>query len=436
MLKESFFNKLNHLFDQLNFQISKPKNYHKLLVAVSGGSDSLALTLLLQEFCKKHHLELIAVTIDHKMRKESSSEAKRLQKKLSKLGINHQILTSNITKPTSNIEANLRQMRYDLLHQFCRQNNIKLVFLGHQLNDLAENFLIRLFRGSGIDGLAAISEITDFKNIKLIRPLLDFSKDELEQYLTKRKVTWFNDSSNQDEKFLRNKIRKFISSLPNHHLINQRVKAATLQIDESKKIIDDLIIEKAKEMLEFKPYGYFLLNYKKLASCNKNLGLKILAMVLIEISGDIYKPRLAKLENFYHSITNQKLKNHHKAKSFYGCISEKYDDDHLIIYREKQAIDLKNITPFDSNNFLVDGRLLFFNQEMDLAKDQSPFSLLNATKLNILLKKYKKTSIKNPLKKVFYTIPFFNQKYILDEDSMPKFYFRTILKRIFNENSN
>ncbi len=435
MIKKNFFTKLKKIFNQLNL---KSKNAKNLLVAVSGGSDSLALTLLLQEFCQQNNFKLTAVTIDHQMRSNSAIEAKNLQKKLLKLGINHQIITSNLLqKPQNNIEANLRQMRYDLLYQFCGENNIEFLFLGHQRDDLAENFLIRLFRGSGIDGLAAISEITDFKKIKLIRPLLDFSKLELEQYLTAQKVEWFEDPSNQDESFLRNKIRKFLSQLPDQNLITKRIESATKQISESKEIIDNLILNRAREILEFKEGGYFLLNHKKLAISDQNLGLKILALALIEVSGNIYKPRLEKLRNFYNWV----IKNDHRPRSFYGCVAEKYDNDNLIFYREKKAINLKNISLFGRNQWLLDGRFLI------LSKDN--ISLFDAKNLNLAIKESKINPklplLKNPLKKILYTIPIFEgiAPLILreragvrdDKHSLPKFYFRTILKKIFDENS-
>jgi tRNA(Ile)-lysidine synthase len=449
MIKNVFFTKLSDIFDQLNLKILDTK---KILVAVSGGSDSLALTLLLKEFCDCHNIKLMAVTIDHQMRQESNNEAKNLQKKLLKLGINHKILISNLkNQPKSNIEANLRQMRYDLLYQYCQENNIKFLFLGHQRDDLAENFLIRLFRGSGIDGLAAISEISDFKEVKLIRPLLDFSKSELEQYLKDQKIAWFEDLSNQDDKFLRNKIRKFLLQLPEHDLIINRIKSTAKQVSESKKIIDDLIIKQAKEILQFKEGGYFLLNYKKLAAIDQNLALKILALVLIEVSGDIYKPRLTKLLNFYHWVIDESLDSR-KARNFYGSVAEKYDNNNLILYREKKAINLKNIGFFSPNYWLFDGRLLI---DKDFLKNSDNIFLLDAKMLNLLIKKLKNNSLsplKNPIKKVLYTIPFFD-KNIIDFlplscghragvrgvnallGSLPKFYFRTILKKLFDENS-
>ena len=111
------------------------------------------------------------------------------------------------------------------------------MFLGHHQDDQAENFLIRLFRGSGIDGLAAINEISEFRKIKLVRPLLEFTKNDLKKYLQEKKISWVEDESNEDEKFLRNKIRKFLKSLPEPEVINGRIALASRSILEAKEIL-------------------------------------------------------------------------------------------------------------------------------------------------------------------------------------------------------
>jgi tRNA(Ile)-lysidine synthase len=304
--------------------VNFPKN---LAVAVSGGVDSLALAILLNEFCQKNNIKLFAITIDHKMRESSSIEALELHKILKQKKISHQILTINWDNiPQKNIEAKLREARYELLYNFCKKNKIEHLFLGHHLNDAAENFLIRLFRGSGIDGLSVMQEISEANKIKLCRPLLNNTKDELKTFLATKKIKYFEDESNQDEKFLRNKIRKILSRFDEKNLIQKRIKKAAEEIFESKKIIDEIVVEKATEALEIKD-GYFILDVEKFQKIPKNIALKILASVLIELSGKTYKPRLLKLNNLYEWILNP---NNQKKRSLYGCEIEPY----------KQAVDL------------------------------------------------------------------------------------------------
>lgn len=416
MKNSALFTKIAEFFDD-----KKPQK--TIAVAVSGGSDSLALTLILQQFCKQKNIKLFALTVDHKMRKSSTKEARELGKILKNFQIEHQILTADFkAKPLSDIENKMRQKRYELLYEFCQTNKINSLFLGHQQDDLAENFLIRLFRGSGIDGLSAIEEISYYKNLRLLRPFLNFSKKDLQEYLQKLEIQWFEDESNDDEKFLRNKIRKFLNDLPDKDSVKQRIAATTKQISQSKKIIDDIIITTAKEILEFNNLGYFLLKREKFLQLDENLALKILAYILIEISDAIYKPRLEKLQNFYQNLKIDKLG---KAKTFYGCVIEKFDEERLIIYRERKAINLKNISYFDEKNIIIDNRFI-------IPKSQNLF-LLDAKSFNLLAKENKKLQkIKNPLKKVFYTIPLNKDRFKLHELDNYQFHFRTILKNSVN----
>ena len=320
---------------------SQEKLPKRLAVAVSGGCDSLALALLLKEFCDENKIELFAVTVDHKMRQVSSKEALELGKILKKQKISHQILEINSEKiPQTNIEAKLREVRYDLLHSFCVKNKIKFLFLGHIQSDIAENFLIRLFRGSGLDGLSSIAEISDFKKIKLVRSLLDVTKDELKNYLQEKNIKWFEDESNKDEKFLRNKIRNFFEQFEEKNLIQKRIKTATDEIAKMRDLFDDLMLKEAKKILKFQN-GFLTINLKKFAKTEQKIALKILALVLMEVGGKSYKPRLEKLQRFYDFIVENK---NHKPRNFYGCMAKSFDESSLVIYNEKNP--QKKITEF------------------------------------------------------------------------------------------
>jgi tRNA(Ile)-lysidine synthase len=328
----SFFsNKIETIFLEKNL----PK---KIAVAVSGGSDSLALTLLLKEFCATKKIKLFAISVDHKMRQNSSKELLELGKILQQQKISHQILEVETQKiPQKNIEANLRQARYNLLYEFCLKNKIGFLFLGHQLDDVAENFLIRLFRGSGLDGLSTISEISQHKKIKLVRPFLDFNKSDLKDFLTAQKIEWFEDESNADEKFLRNKIRNFFSTFEEKNLIQKRVKSACDEISQMRDLFDKIMLKSAKKLLKKvlneKNQVSFLIDFKRLKKTDEKTALKILALLAMEVSQQNYKPRLKDLKNFYEYLrANQKI----KPRNFYGCQILQHDEERLLISSQKQ----------------------------------------------------------------------------------------------------
>ncbi len=307
----------------------------RLAVAVSGGCDSLALTFLLKEFCVERKIKIFAVTVDHKMRESSSEEVKELGKILKKEKIPHKILKILTKKiPQKNIEAKLRELRYELLHDFCIKNEIEFLFLGHHLGDVAENFLIRLFRGSGLDGLSTMAEISELNGVKLLRPLLGFKKEDLKKFLHSKKIEWFEDETNSDEKFLRNKIRNFFESFEEKNLIQERIKKASDGIAEMRDFFDEILLREARKILELQTNGDFLLNYKKFQKLDEKIALKILALVLMEVGEKIYKPRLEKLKRFHEWIAETK---NHKRKNFYGCMVEKFDATQLRIFPENDS---------------------------------------------------------------------------------------------------
>ena len=159
------------------------------------------------------------------MRKESSIEAKTILNVLKKIDIHCKILTWKGTKPSSNIQSKARDKRYSLLAHECKKSNIRYILFGHHLDDLFENFLIRILRGSGLNGLISLSKKTRYKdkNIKILRPLLDLQKKDL-TYLSKTIFNFFvNDPSNKDENFKRIRIRNLLSTLEKEGLDKKKI---------------------------------------------------------------------------------------------------------------------------------------------------------------------------------------------------------------------
>lgn len=325
-----FLKKISDKITQIFLKENLKKMPPKLAVGLSGGSDSLALTLLLKEFCLKNKIELIAITINHKIRSTVQLEILELKKILKKHKIKHEILEIKWPeKPKSNIEAKMRQARYDLFEEFCQKNKIQYLFLGHHLGDVAENFLIRLFRGSGLDGLSTMSEISNCGKIKLIRPFLEIQKEELQNYLKASKIKWFEDETNDDEKFLRNKIRKFLDSFTEKDLIKKRIKNTSDEISQVRDLFDCKMNEESVGVFEFKENKLFL-DLKKFQNLEKKFALKLLALNTAKLAGKAYKPRLEKLKKFYDWILNDPQ---HKPRDFYGCVAKKYDKVNIVIIK-------------------------------------------------------------------------------------------------------
>ena len=183
------------------------------IVAVSGGPDSLALAFLTKIYSFKKNLESRYYIVDHKLRRESTYEAKKVNKILNEFNIKSKILTWKGKKPKKNLQSLARQKRYKLLFSECKKLKIKNLILGHHIDDSYENFFIRIVRGSGLRGLVSFGKKTKINEINLIRPLLEFQKKDL-IFISSFVFNFFiKDPSNENNKFLRIKVRNLISQL-------------------------------------------------------------------------------------------------------------------------------------------------------------------------------------------------------------------------------
>ena len=211
LLKDKLHNKrikdLYKLFEN-DFKLDKD-----FVVAISGGPDSLALAFLTKIYCIKNKLKCSYFIVDHKLRNESTLEAKKVRDVLDKFGIKSQILTWVGKKPKKNIQSLARQKRYNLLFSKCKKLKISDLILGHHIDDSYENFFIRISRGSGLRGLVSFGKKTKINEINLIRPLLEFQKKDL-IFISSFVFNFFiKDPSNEKMKYLRTRIRKLIDQL-------------------------------------------------------------------------------------------------------------------------------------------------------------------------------------------------------------------------------
>lgn len=184
---------------------------HPIIVAVSGGSDSIALLLLASSWAKSVDATLQVVTIDHGLRPEAAAEAAFVSGVSEGLGLPHLTLAWDGIKPDSGISQAARNARYELLEEFALDIGAKTILVGHTANDQAETILMRNARGEegqqgrGLSGIAPLMLLP--KRTKLMRPLLDLSRSELRAYLKEMNQSWIEDPSNSDEAYERVRIR-------------------------------------------------------------------------------------------------------------------------------------------------------------------------------------------------------------------------------------
>jgi tRNA(Ile)-lysidine synthase len=290
-------------------------------VAVSGGGDSVALMHLLADFARAHRMaKPIVLSVDHGLRKTSGGDAKKVVRWAKKAGLTAHVLVWRGPKPKSGIEALAREARYRLMGAWMAKQDIATLFVGHTQDDQAETFLLRLARGSGLDGLAAMRmhapwPIAGFEGLAVARPLLGFSREQLRAWLKERGQAWLDDPMNEDPAFDRVKLRKARAALEEAGLSATRIAAAAAHLArarESLEILTEVVVERAVRF----GGGGMLLDPEALAAAPRELGLRALASVLMAVSGQAYRPRFDSLERLFDALSGPKPAT---AATLHGC---------------------------------------------------------------------------------------------------------------------
>ncbi len=182
--------------------------HRSLLLAVSGGPDSVALMLLCAQWPERERHEFAVATVDHGLRRESRGEAERVGEWARALGFAHHLLSWDEAKPSTRIQERARDARYRLLAGCAEAIGASAVITAHHADDQAETILFRLVRGSGVAGLSGMSEESRIGNIALLRPLLSFRKSALVAICEASRHPYFDDPSNANDAYARARLRK------------------------------------------------------------------------------------------------------------------------------------------------------------------------------------------------------------------------------------
>ena len=309
-------------------------NSSKFCIAVSGGIDSMALAFLAKCHSIKTKQTHLYFTVDHKLRNTSTKEARQTKKQLKKYGIVCDILTWRNNKSSSNLQAKAREKRYELIFQKCLRNKVNLVLTAHQKNDLYENFFIRLLRGSGLKGLSSFqSKKTKIKknlNIFILRPLLNISKQEL-SYITKNTFNFnIEDPSNNNDDFLRIKIRKLIHQLNQYGLNFEKFKLTLENLNKSNSAIEFYIKKNIKENTKILIKKNSIIINEIFFSQPDEIVFRSFSELIYHIGNKKSYTRGKKVLGL---INNLKIKKKFKKQTLSGCIIEKVNKS-IIISRE------------------------------------------------------------------------------------------------------
>ena len=301
----------------------------KFIVAVSGGPDSLALAFLAKIYSIKKKLIAKFFIVDHKLRKNSTKEAKKIQKILKPYFIDTKILTWFGKKPLKNIQSIAREKRYKLLFLKADKLKINNILLGHNENDLFENFFIRMLRGSGLKGLVSLDRKVTINGKNLLRPLIDEKKENLRFIANKVFNFYIDDPSNKDEKYLRVQVRKLIKEFQNKGLDRKKLITTIKNLKHSNNVVDYYVNKNLKKNT------FFSSKKKKLIIKNQyfNQPFEVILRSLSEsikfIGKRSYSVRGKKLAKIISKIEN----NRFFKQTLGGCIIEKVNQT-IILSKE------------------------------------------------------------------------------------------------------
>ncbi|MEM7668766.1 MAG: tRNA lysidine(34) synthetase TilS [Pseudomonadota bacterium] len=265
-------------------------------IAISGGSDSTALAVLAAEWADGRPLR--AVTIDHGLRREARQEAEFAGALCHDLGIAHTTLTwaegPKATELAGNLSAKSRAARHRLIAGWAMPLGISAVLLGHTLDDQAETVLMRLMRGSGVDGLAGIRTAVELGGACWLRPLLGTRRSALRALLEARGRGWIEDPTNDDESFDRVRVRKTIKSLD---LDVDRLAQTAGHMARQRRVLENDRDRLAADAVRIGPAGEMTIELERFDAAEEDTRLAVLADAIAWIGGASYRPRFASLRD-------------------------------------------------------------------------------------------------------------------------------------------
>ncbi len=289
-------------FADLMARLSPFERSPALAVAVSGGADSLALALLAHDWARARGGGIVALTVDHGLRAEAAAEAATVGRWLAARGICHRILVRTGGPLRRDVQAAARAARYRLLEDWCETAGILHLLTAHHREDQAETLLLRLGRGSGLDGLAGMAAIVERRQCRLLRPLLSVPRARLRAGLVALGQDWVEDPGNRNTAYARSRLRQGMEVLGGIGLTADRLAATAAQLGGARAAVEAGSAALLASAIEVNPAGFARLDVGPLGSAPVDIALRALAALVATISGSEFPPRLDRLLHLYRAL--------------------------------------------------------------------------------------------------------------------------------------
>lgn len=298
--------------DEADALLAPLLRFRRVALAVSGGPDSLALLHLVAAWraARSDGPEFVVLTVDHGLRAASCDEALRVSRAAEAAGLPHATLVWEHGAVDEGLQARARAARYDLMAAYAHAHDIPALVTAHHLDDQAETFLMRLMRGSGLDGLAAIPEEGSWAGLTLLRPLLDVPKARFVATLEAAGMDYVTDPSNIDPRFERGRLRRAMETLDGLGLTADAIALSAKRLRRARAALDAAADAFLDSNAQTSVTGYASLDAAALDTLSEEISLRVLSRLLTIIGGGLEPVRLAKLEALHAALKGVRNRAH------------------------------------------------------------------------------------------------------------------------------
>jgi tRNA(Ile)-lysidine synthase len=384
------FDSFSKEFEQILSEFASEKT---IAISLSGGVDSIVLLSLAIIWAKSNSKKIIALTIDHKLREESSAEAKQVFEYCQSLGIDHRILVWEHDIIDTNIQEKAREARYKLISNWCKANSVSIVLTAHHLGDQLEQLLISISQGSGVYSFN-IPRINKINGINFLRPLLKISKDELIEYAISNNLKWWEDKTNSQDKYLRNRVRPLAESLLKIS-DKKRVITSFANIERASRALSCMALDFIKNHVTLSDMGYAKFDTKEFLLLEDEIKFSIIRHLVIIIGRRDSEIRLDSIMAVNEAIESK------SPKTLAGC-EFLFSSDKCVIIREFGRVMPDD---FKGKEGTWDGRFKIVSNKDIIVSYAKIEAINNLLKEKPELLDFDKDLQKNIRKKIILTLP-------------------------------
>lgn len=284
----------------------------KKALAVSGGSDSTALMVLAAQYAEKvgRLSDLFVLSVDHGLRDSSHGDALTVCAWAKARGLNSHILQWRHEEITSQVQEKARAGRYRLMAKWCQDNDFDAIITAHHLEDQAETLLMRLARGSGLDGLSAMAVRAEIYGVVVYRPLLEVPRARLKQVLRDVDQNWLEDPANENDKFERVRVREAMTGIVGAGVEAQSMAISAKRLGRARRALEVVTSQFVGEAVSIFETGYCEINRAMFDEASEEIRLRALDRLITWAGGGEIAVRMAKLERLSEALAAYEGEKH------------------------------------------------------------------------------------------------------------------------------